>query len=141
MKRYLAAYVAAVALTYVLAVFTATQSVLGSVEALGLPVPLSTRFSATLQDLLGMTDIFLPVIAVGLLIALAVGAGIGRFARRLRLPLLVVAGATALLAVHLALQAAFDITPIAIARTQSGLAVQALCGACGGYLFARLTAA
>ena len=49
------------------------------------------------------------------------------------------AGAAALLAVHLGLKAAFDITPIAIARTGAGLAVQALCGACGGYLFARLT--
>jgi hypothetical protein len=139
MKRYLAAYVAAVALTYTLGVVTATQSVLASVSAMGLPVPLTTRLSATGHDLVGMTGIFLPVVAGGLLVALAVAAGLGRVARGLRTPLLVLAGAVTMLAVHLGLKAAFDITPIAIARTGTGLAVQALCGACGGYLFARLT--
>jgi len=42
--------------------------------------------------------------------------------------------------IHLALNAAFDITPVAVARTGAGLVVQALCGAVGGYAFARFTA-
>ena len=51
--------------------------------------------------------------------------------RRLLFPL---AGAVAMVALHLTLKAAFDITPIAAARSGTGLLLQALAGAVGGYV-------
>lgn len=50
------------------------------------------------------------------------------------------AGAATLVAVHLVLKASFGITPIAIARSLTGLASQAVAGAAGGWVYATLKA-
>lgn len=137
MIRKAVAYLLAVITTYALATVAATQSVLASLKGMGVTVSFGQRLEAIGHDLLGMANLFLPLIAVALLIAFVVTAVIGRWVPRWRPALHVAAGAVAVVALHLILNAVFDITPIAAARTASGLLVQALAGAVGGYAFVR----
>jgi hypothetical protein len=78
---------------------------------------------------------FLPMVAFGLLIAFMTTALIRRFIKRWALALYLLAGATAVLCIHLGLQGAFSIVPIAVARTAGGLVSQAVAGAAGGALY------
>lgn len=134
MLRALAGYLAAVAVTYVTAVIHQTQSVMANLHDMGVEVSLGERLSATAHDLAGMATTFLPMIAVGLAIAFPVAWLIIR-----RLPFwrpvgYALAGGVAMLTIHVALQTALDITPVAAARTSLGLTLQALCGALGGWV-------
>jgi hypothetical protein len=141
MKRFvqtLLAWSAAVLLTYALASFAATQSVVNRLDGMGIPTSLAERLQMSGQDLLGMAGLFLPLIAVGLLLAFLVAGGLGRRNPQRRTGLFVLAGAMAMLSIHLALQWSFDITLIAVARTPLGLLSQVLAGAAGGYLYTRL---
>lgn len=131
----LAIYLAAVAVAYVTASVLATQSVISSLAGMGLVVSFSERLSMTIHDLGGMTDVFLPMIAFGLLIAFMTTALICRYKAQWRIPLYILAGAVALVCVHLGLELAFGVTPIAIARTPGGLLTQAFAGALGGLTY------
>jgi hypothetical protein len=138
MIRTLTAYLAAVLVTYVVAAFAATQSVMNALQGLGAPVTAGVRLDAAWHDLLGMASSYLPIIAIALLIAFPVAALISRALPRLRLLAYPLAGAVAVLAVHLILQQLFNITPVAATRTAGGLLLQVLCGAVGGWVFVRL---
>ena len=135
----LAIYLAAVAVAYGLASVFATQSVISSLAGMGLEVGTGERVSMTLRDLGGMAGMFLPMVAFGLLIAFMTTALICRYKGQWRTPLYILAGAVAMLCVHLALNAAFGVTPIAIARTPAGLLSQALAGAAGGFTYLSLS--
>jgi hypothetical protein len=78
---------------------------------------------------------FLPMVAFALLIAFMTAALLCRWLARWRLPLYAVAGAAALVTIHLILHLAFGLTPIAIARTAGGLMLQGLAGAAGGVCY------
>jgi len=132
-------YLAAVVITYLLASVMATQSVISSLSGMGVGVSFSERAAMTLQDIDGMAGMFLPMIAFGLLIAFMAAALICRYLNQWRMPLYIIAGAAALVCLHLALNLAFSITPIAIARTASGLLLQALAGAAGGFTYVYLS--
>jgi hypothetical protein len=129
-------YAIAVLTTYALASFFSTQSVAASLAAMGVAVSWAERLRMSLHDLLGMTGIFLPVIAAAFAIALPVATWLVRGRPAWRKPLYILAGAVALVAVHLALRAAFGITPVAGARSLIGMMSQALAGAIGGFVFA-----
>jgi len=135
MLRVLAGYLAAVAVTYLTAVIHQTQSVVANLHDMGVNVSLSERVSATAHDLAGMATTFLPMIAVGFAIALPVARLIIRRLPRWRPVGYALAGGAAMLTIHVALQTALDITPVAAARSSLGLTVQALCGAFGGWVF------
>jgi len=135
MLRALAAYVAAVLVTYTLATIAATQHVMARLVDMGVDVSLADRLGTTLHDLAGMTTSYLPILAVGLAIAFPVAAGVARFAPRWRTIGYPLAGGLAVLVIHFTLSQLFNITPVAAARTTLGLTVQALCGALGGWLF------
>lgn len=130
------AYVAALATTYVLATIAATQAVLARVSDMGLTVGIKEHLGTTGHDLMGMLSSFLPLIALALLIAFGCAGLLSRWWPGARLALFVLAGAAALWALHSALNIAFDITPVAAARTPAGLAVQLLVGGAGGAVFA-----
>lgn len=132
------AFVAAAVLTHVAASALVTQHTLARVVEMGLPVPLDVRLSSTLHDIVGMMSSYLPLIAVGLLIAFGIAALITRMAPGLRTALFTLAGAAALITANLALQLAFEIVPVASARTVGGLLAQGGAGALGGLLFAVL---
>jgi hypothetical protein len=131
----LAIYLAAVAVAYVLASVFATQSVVSSLAGMGLVLSLGERLSMTVRDLGGMAGMFLPMVAFGLLIAFMTTALICRYKGQWRTPLYTLAGAVAVVCIHLALNAAFGVTPIAVARTPLGLLSQALAGAAGGLTY------
>lgn len=143
----LLAFLAAVGVAYVLATLSATQSVVRRLEGMGVAVPLAERASMSLQDLAGMAASFLPLIAFGLLIALLCAALISRqMARQTALRasgllpagrgvLYFLAGAAALVCVHWLMSLALGITPVAIARTAGGLAIQAVAGGVGGLAY------
>lgn len=135
----LAIYLAAVAVSYLLASVTATQSVVSSLAGMGVTLDMGERIAMTLQDISGMAGMFLPMVAFGLLIAFMVAALICRYRGQWRVPLYVIAGATAMVCIHLALNLAFGITPVAIARTTGGLLLQAVAGAAGGYTYVLLS--
>lgn len=135
--RRIGSFVLAVAVTYLLAVISASQHVAASLESMGAEVSFGTRLEMIVHDLGGMATSFLPMLLVGFLVAFGVTALLLRWLPRRRYLLYSIAGAAAVATIHLALNAAFDITPVAVARTGGGLVIQALCGAVGGYLYAR----
>jgi hypothetical protein len=135
----LGAFVSAVAVAYVLATFTATLSVVWRLERMNVAIPLTDRAAMSLQDFAGMAGTFLPLVAFGLLIALLCAALLTRWLPGWRVPLYFLAGAAALVGVHLLMQLALGITPVAIARTAGGLAVQAVAGGAGGLAYLWLT--
>lgn len=135
MLRVLAAYLAAVLVTYAGAAIAHTQWVLASLADMNVPVAMADRLGATAHDLVGMASLYLPIIAAALAVAFPVAKLIARLLPRLSLLAYPLAGGAALLMVHVILYQTFAITPIASARTTAGLITQALCGVLGGWLF------
>ena len=135
MLRILAAYLAAVLVTYATAAMAHTQWVMVNLGEMGVTVSLSDRIGATAHDLLGMATLYLPIIAVGLAVAFPVAALVIRARPRWRSLGYSLAGGAAVLVIHVVLYQTFSITPIAAARTTAGLTVQALCGALGGWVY------
>jgi hypothetical protein len=131
----LGAYLLAVAIAYVLATVTATQSVVASLDGMGVAVGLADRLAMTERDIRGMAPMFLPMVAFALLVAFLSSALLSRWLHRWRLPLYFTAGAAALVCIHLALHLAFGITPVAIARSGGGLVMQGMAGGIGGLIY------
>ena len=131
----LGCYLAAVATAYLLASILATQAVVHSLAGMGVAVGLRDRLAMTLQDLAGLADMFLPMVAFALLVAFMAAALLNRWLYRWRDLLYAVAGGAAIVTIHLTLHFAFGITPLAIARSVGGLALQALAGALGGLAY------
>jgi hypothetical protein len=132
-------YLLAVIVGYLLASIVATQSVVSSLAGMGVEVGLSDRLIMTLKDIAGMAALFLPMIAFAYLAAFLIAAMLCRWWALWRTPIYIIAGAAAVITIHLTLNLAFNITPIAVARTTGGLLLQGLAGAVGGYLYILLT--
>jgi hypothetical protein len=135
LTRRLLIWLLAVVVTYVLASLTATQAVIAELAGMGVVVPPADRAVMSLQDILGMANMFLPMVAFALLVAFMTAALLCRWLSRWRLPLYLLAGAVAVVCIHLGLHFAFGITPVAIARSGFGLLLQALAGAAGGFTY------
>jgi hypothetical protein len=135
----LAIYLLAVVVAYLLASVTATQSVVSNLFEMGVTVGFSERLGMTIKDIAGMAGLFLPMIAAAFLAAFLIAAMICRWWPQWRTPLYIAAGAAGLITIHLTLNLALGITPIAIGRTTGGLLLQGLAGAAGGYIFLSLT--
>jgi len=133
--RILAAYVVAVLVAYVLGAVAATQAVLASLEAMGVVISIGERISTTGKDLIGMFPMYGLVIAVAFAIALPVATTIARYLPRWRAFGLVAAGVVAMIVPHLLMRELLELTPVAAARTLTGLLVQGLAGGVGGYAF------
>ncbi len=138
--RVFGAFVLAALITYGVAAVAASQSAINAIVALGLPVTMTQRWLTTSHDLVGMSSIYLPVLSIGLAIALAVASAMVRRWPSARWGLMACAGFVSVLVVNIALKMAFDITPIAASRTFSGLLVQGLAGFLGGAFFASASA-
>ena len=134
----LGVYLAAVLTAYLLASTAATQHVVSSLSSMGVHVDFSDRIAMTLGDFAGMAGMFLPLVAFALLVAFLFTALLCRWFDQWRTPLYLLAGATALICLHLAMNLAFDLTPVAIARFPGGLLVQGVAGAVGGFVYIRL---
>ena len=136
MIRQLAAYLLAVIVAYILASITATQSVIARLAEMGIDVNFADRLIMTLQDIAGMAGMFLPMIAAAFLAAFLVAALLCRWLGRRPIALYVLAGAVALISIHLTLYLVLGIMPLAIAKTAGGLLIQGLAGAVGAYFYA-----
>ncbi len=136
MIRKLTAYLLAIIVAYLLASITATQSVIARLAEMGVDVNFADRLRMTLHDIAGMAGMFLPMIAAGFLAAFMLTALLCRWLGRRPVALYILAGAVALITIHLTLNLAFVITPVAIARTTGGLLIQGVAGAVGAYLYA-----
>ena len=135
MVRVLSAFILAVVATYVVATIVVSQANIGSVIAHGMPVSVAMRAQAALHDVLHMYDLYLPLITVGLLLALVAARLAERYVLELPQLLYPLAGFVALMTIHVALKGAFDVWAVAPARTPAGLLGQALAGAFGGCVF------
>ena len=129
----------AVVIAYLLASAFSTLSVASHLDDMGVGVQVSTLTRMIGQDWLGMWAIFLPVIAIGMAIALPIAGWLSRRKPDLRSGWFALGGATALFVVHLALELSFDIVPVAGARSALGLGSQALAGGIGGLAAAMLS--
>ena len=78
------AYILAVVTAYVAAVLAYTQLNLANVVEMGLPVDMMDRVVAAGHDLIGMASLYLPIIAVALLLAFAFTAIVLRWVPQLR---------------------------------------------------------
>ncbi|GGD65948.1 hypothetical protein [Lacimicrobium alkaliphilum] len=121
--------------TFTFASIAHSQMVLSGLEQQGIVIPPFERLQMTLSDWWGLLPGYGAVIAVGMLIALCFG---GWVCKKTGTPgglLYPVAGALAMLSIVMAMQPIMDITLIAGARSNTGLALQALSGLIGGWAF------
>ena len=139
MGRIAGSYLAAVISTYIVGVIFVSQGNIANVVAMGFQVTITQRLDAVVHDLTHMTGIYLPVIAVSMLISLPIAAMIIRYAPHLRSIGYILAGITALIAIHMIIKMVFGISGIAPTRTLIGLLAQGVAGGVGGYLFHRLS--
>lgn len=123
---------------YLLASLVATQSVVAQLMGMGIPISLGERLQMSAKDLAGMSQMLLPLIAAGFLVALSTAGLLSRWKPGWRVYLFVLAGFIALITIHTALEMMFDITLVAVARSPTGQLLQGLAGAAGGWLFTRL---
>lgn len=138
LAKKLGIYLSAVMVAYLLASITATQHVVTSLRSMNVDIPIGENLAMVLRDLVGMAGMFLPLIAAGLLLAFLVTALLCVWLRRWQDILYPLAGAAAIVAIHVLLNLAFGMTPVAIARSAGGVLVQAAAGAAGGWLYIRL---
>ncbi|MEX0941552.1 MAG: hypothetical protein WD002_03315 [Pseudomonadales bacterium] len=128
-------YAAAVAVTYLLGTLFISQGNLSAVTAMGFEISLSDRLGAIIHDASHMYDIYLPLVAIALLIAFSVAALVIKFLPDLRLFGYCLAGFVGLIALHVILKAVLGLTGIAPTREVSGLLWQGIAGLAGGLMF------
>ena len=139
MTRTLGSYIAAVIVAYCFGALFISQCNIAAVTGLGFDVTMSQRLGAIIHDVSGMTDIYLPLVAVSLLLGLPVAFAVVRKNPHLRMIGYVSAGFVALLAMHVIMKAVLGLSGIAPTRTLWGLLAQGVAGGIGGYLFCRLS--
>ena len=133
-------FVGAVLAAYILGAIFVSQGNIASVIALGFEVSGGQRIDAALHDILHMTDIYLPLVTVSLLLGLPVAFAVIRKKLHLRTLGYVLAGFVALIAMPVLMKLVLGLSGIAPTRTIVGLLAQGLAGGAGGYLFCRLSA-
>ncbi len=135
------AFVAAVVVNYVLAVLAYTQLNLSNLVDMGIAVDLGLRFQAALHDLVGMTGLYLPIIAVALLIAFLIARLVLIWLPQLRTLGYIAAGFVGIFAIDalLGLFVTNGLHGLAVTRTPIGLISQCVAGAVGGYVFSLLS--
>jgi MFS family permease len=115
-----------------------TQINLLALQQLGAPISWADRAATSGEDLLGFAPAWLGLVAIGFAVALPVSAWIARRYGR-RLFWFALAGGAAVLVILLSMNALLGITPVAAARTITGLLLMAASGALGGALAGLLT--
>ena len=138
MLKILTAYLGGVAGAYLLGSLLATQVILANVQALGMDVNLEVRLQSTVHDMLGLATSYLPLIAIAFLIAMLARGGLLRLFPGHALLLSVLAGAVAIVTLHVTMKAVLGLSGIAATRSLAGLLGQGLAGAFGGYLYYRI---
>jgi hypothetical protein len=148
--RILVAFVLAVVATYVIGSALYTQAVLSGLGSVGVEVPIGERLSVTAQNIVGMTDsafggfvfgfisTYPEAIVIGLVVAYAVATPVRMFVKPLAAVAYPAAGAVALLTIVYFIHTSLSPGLFAGARETGGLALQAVAGTLGGFVFALL---
>ncbi len=138
--KILGGFMVAVIATYILGTVFVSQGNIAAVVGMGFDISFSQRLEAALHDFLNMYDLYLPLVTIGLAIGFGVAAPIIRYLLPdLRLVGYVLAGFTAMIALHVILKAVLGLSGIAPTRELTGLLLQGCAGAAGGYLFHLVT--
>ena len=140
--RLVFAFFTAVAVTYVLAVLGYTQLNLANLIELGVDISPEVRLAAAIHDLLGMSEVYFPILAVFSLIAYGLASFFAAVLKELRFLIFVTAGLLVPLAIDFlftfslwGLNVVQDTHPIAVTRTTAGLLSQSAACAIGSLLF------
>lgn len=140
MKRVIA-YVVAVLGTGILATALSTQFVLKDLTGLGVEMPVAVWAETTMQDIIGMGPLYIPLIAIGFLIAFAAAGLVTRAMPGARMLVFAAAGGVALFTILVGAETAFfNLQIISGARNMDGLIAQIAAGVLGGWLYAKLSA-
>ena len=139
MIKTIGSFVSTVLFVYVLGAVIVSQGNIASVVAMGFEIGPALRLDAAVHDVLNMWGIYLPLVALSLLLGLPVASAIAIKKPQLRLLGYVLAGFVALMAMPIIMKAVLGISGIAATRTLGGLLAQGFAGGAGGYLFYRLT--
>ena len=137
--KLISGYLLAVLVAYVSGAVFVSQGNIAAVSAMGFEITLGQRVDAMVHDVSNMYDIYLILIAIGLMIALPVAALIIRSFPDLRLIGYVSAGFITMIAIHVILKAVLGLSGIAPTRDVIGLIAQGLSGAMGGLVFYYMT--
>ncbi|MFT7651377.1 MAG: hypothetical protein ACI9ON_003075 [Limisphaerales bacterium] len=140
MKRVFA-FVLAVAAAYVFGTLTYSQLNLANLVEMGVEVDFQARLTTSLHDLTSMYDLYLPLIAVALLLGLLIAGLVLRWVPQIRTLGYVVGGFAAIFAMDFLLGAVLTggTHPLVVTRTTVGLITQCMAGAIGGLVFAHFT--
>ena len=126
-------------LAFVAASIIGTQTVLASVQSMGLNVTFAMRWSSSVSDLAGLSTTLLPLMALFLIPVWLILSWCDRRAILSVTPLwYAAAGGICIAALHPAMALVFGIDVFAAARSWPGLLGQAFAGALGGFWVARL---
>jgi hypothetical protein len=138
MKKRIIAYIFAVFSTYILAVVLVSQFNISNVQEMGFAVSFNERLVSIARDLIGMLGLYLPLLAIGLLVAFSfTGLVLVRFIKQTQV-LYPLAGFVGVVAIHSILHMVLGLSGIAPTRTLIGLLSQGLAGALGGYVYLRI---
>lgn len=133
--RLLAAFAAAVFSAAALGSVIQTQYNLGFVARLGVEVPLATRLHTTVADVAGFGPLLAALLAAAFAAGFVVAEPLARRFPQSRRALFPLAGAGAVAAAILLLNAALPMTPIAATRSAAGTIALAAAGAVGGAIY------
>jgi len=133
--KVVAGFIVGVLVTYLLGAAFISQGNIAAVTNMGFEIMFSQRIDAVIHDITHMYDLYLPVVAVAMLIALSVAGGIIRFLPNLRLIGYVSAGFVGMIAIHVIFKATLGASGIAPTREIVGLVLQGVAGGLGGLAF------
>ena len=136
------AFLASVFTTYVLAVLCYTQLNLANLIEMGVSISPEVRFEAAIHDLIGMSEVYFPILVVFLLIAFGLAGFFASVLKELRVLFFVMAGLLVPSAIDFLFTFSFwglnivqGAHPIAVTRTSAGLLLQSGACAIGSLLF------
>ena len=136
------AFLASVFTTYVLAVLCYTQLNLANLIEMGVSISPEVRFEAAIHDLLGMSEVYFPILLVFLLIAFGLAGFFASVLKQLRVLFFAMAGLLVPSGIDFLFTFSFwglnivqGAHPIAVTRTSAGLLLQSGACAIGSLLF------
>jgi len=136
--KYAVAFTAAVLFSSVLGSIFSTQFVIASLQSIGAEVTLGTRLTLTIKDL-GILQTLSLAISASFFIAFLIAGALNRLVGGNRTFWFIFAGLSSITCLLLMMGWHLQLMPIAGARSNLGLAFQALAGGFGGWLFSKLT--
>ncbi|MBT5604285.1 MAG: hypothetical protein HOJ61_18795 [Gammaproteobacteria bacterium] len=137
--RVVIGYGLAVICSYLTGAVLISQGNISRITDMGFEITLTQRLDSAGHDIMNMYSIYMPLIAIALLIAFVVAAQVIQRLPHLRLLGYILAGFVGMVAIHVVLKQVVGISGIAPARTLAGLFAQGVAGALGGYCFYWIT--